>query len=137
MVCQIKFTEWTRDDRLRQPDYFKLEITSFSGPSWRAMVAEPNLRTGLSGPGIAYGSVHEIRREHQLPGEELGDYAFLFLPNRIDFPTNSTTQIGEFAGSSNSGFRLSRKLKFERVKEQAMVLFGLGIARQDNGAPVG
>jgi hypothetical protein len=78
---------------LKKEDYFKFEATSYSGPSWRGRVAEPGLETGLSGPGIVYGSVHEVRREHQLPLEEISDHATLFLPYPIDFPTNSTTQI--------------------------------------------
>ena len=77
---------------LKKEDYFKFEATSYSGPSWTGRVAEPSLRTRLSGPGIVYGSVPEIRSEHQLLLEELSDYATLFLPNPIDFPTNSATQ---------------------------------------------
>jgi hypothetical protein len=112
---------------LKDEDYFKLKISPYSGGSWEGMVADPNFRTGLSGPGIVYGSVHEVRREHHLPGEELSDYASLFLPNRIDFPANSTTQTLVLRNQIERNNTLAHDSAVFRIGREEFLIYNNGI----------
>jgi hypothetical protein len=81
----------SRGTILSNEDFLVFEAIACSGPSWNGLVTDPNITTGLSGWGIAKGTIHEFRSDisgFQVPC----DYAKIYLPNRVEFPAFLVTQ---------------------------------------------
>jgi hypothetical protein len=94
---------------LRDEDFLEIRAFPISGQKWVGRVTEPSIRSGLSGLGVAYGELYEIRRVSKQAWNLSRDFATLYLPKHIEFPKNATTQTTVFRyGKEASGRTSSR-----------------------------
>ncbi len=87
---------------VQEEDCFTLVAETFSGPVWTAESVFPNRRGGLAS-GVAYGYIHELLYECQVPMQSKAVSATIRLPGKVSFPCNQGTETVTKIGDKEAG----------------------------------
>jgi hypothetical protein len=92
---------------LPEEHFFQLVATSYNEGVWHGRVISPHSGGTLGQPGLAGGTLSELRSERN-EAQTDGDRATLFLPGQLGFPVLEYTQRPEIRKSSSGPGTITR-----------------------------
>jgi len=127
----IKRIELARSQRRKlagslasEADYFEVTMIPYSGREWKGSALLPGYCSGFPGqPGMACGTMYEIRGESKLPGPVRSDSAQLFIPGLLEFPANTVTSVTTSRGDREVGSRKSSDAASFRMADDSVEIY--------------